>query len=463
RDDAVAEALLKHPASDNLVPAVVLEADPKLIKGEGQGGVMLEINGEGLRFAAPGLAAKAPAQKKIKRGSIIRISKDAKGKWEVNQLPEVAAAFVAIDSDTGAYQALVGGFDYNLNKFDHVSQAWRQPGSSFKPFVYSAALEKGFYPGTQINDVPLFISSAENGGGPSWEPKNDDGFDNGPISMCYALAKSKNVPSVRILKAITPQYAQPYVVRFGFDAAKIPTNLTMVLGTGSVTPMQEAGAYAVFANGGFQIQPYMVDKITDTRGKSYFEAKPTHAGQESERVIDTRNAFIMNSLLQQVVRSGTGAMASKLGRGDIAGKTGTTSDALDGWFSGYGGKLVAVSWMGYDEPKSLGSREFGATLALPAWIDYMRVALKGVPEAQRAAPAGVAQKDGEWIFAEFADTGAVATLGMDDAQATPDQQQLAPEPVAAPIQGPTQPVSPPSADEQERQRAIDMFKDDSDK
>lgn len=461
REEAVAEELLKHAASDNLMPAVVLEAEARLIKAEMQGGKLIEITGDGLHFAAPGLAAKATAQKKIKRGSIIRVSKNAKDKWDVNQLPEVAAAFVAIDSDTGAYQALVGGFDYNLNKFDHVSQAWRQPGSSFKPFVYSAALEKGFWPGTQINDVPLSVTPAESGGGPLWEPKNDDGFDNGPISMRYALAKSKNVPSVRILRAITPQYAQPYVARFGFDANKIPTNLTMVLGTGSVTPLQEAGAYAVFANGGYQIQPYMVDKISDTKGKSFFEAQPTHAGQESERVIDTRNAFVMNSMLQQVVRSGTGAMASKLGRSDIAGKTGTTSDALDGWFSGYGGKLVAVSWMGYDEPKSLGSREFGATLALPAWIDYMRVALKGVPEVQREVPSGVVQNDGDWAFAEFVDSGGVASLGMDDAPATPQQQEIPPEPVPAPIQGPTQPANPPSLEDQERQRAIDIFRNDS--
>ncbi|HEX8955930.1 MAG TPA: PBP1A family penicillin-binding protein [Burkholderiaceae bacterium] len=463
REEAIAEELIRHTPSDNLMPAIVLEAGPKRIKAEMQGGKTIEISGEGLRFAAPGLAAKAAKDRKISRGSLIRVSKDAKDNWEVNQLPEVAAAFVAIDSDTGAYQALVGGFDFNLNKFDHVSQAWRQPGSSFKPFVYSAALEKGFWPGTQINDVPLSVTPAESGGGPLWEPKNDDGFDNAPISMRYALAKSKNVPSVRILKAITPQYAQPYVARFGFDAAKIPTNLTMVLGTGSVTPLEEAGAYAVFANGGFQIQPYMVDKIADTKGKTFFEAKPTHAGQESERVIDTRNAFIMNSMLQQVVRSGTGAMASKLGRGDIAGKTGTTSDALDGWFSGYGGKLVAVSWMGYDEPKSLGSREFGATLALPAWIDYMRVALKGVPEVQRPVPGGVVQNNGDWIYAEFAESGGVATLGMEDAQATQDQQQLAPEPVAAPIQGATQPANQPTPEEQERQRAIDLFKGDDNK
>ncbi len=376
-------------------------------------------------------------------------------------MPEVAAAFVAIDSDTGAYQALVGGFDFNLNKFDHVSQAWRQPGSSFKPFVYSAALEKGFWPGTQINDVPLTVTPAESGGGPLWEPKNDDGFDNGPISMRYALAKSKNVPSVRILRAITPQYAQPYVARFGFDASKIPTNLTMVLGTGSVHAV--AGSRSLRGVRQRRLPDPALHDRQDRRyqGQELLEATPTHAGQESERVIDPRNAFVIDSMLQQVVRSGTGAMASKLGRGDIAGKTGTTTDALDGWFSGYGGKLVAVSWMGYDEPKSLGSREFGATLALPAWIDYTRGRPEGCHGSTAPAPAGVAQNDGDWTYTEFIDPARVASLGMDDVPATPQQQELPPEPVPAPIQGPTQPANPPSTDDQERQRAIDIFRNDS--
>lgn len=458
REDAIDEELQKHPGSDNLLAAMVLDAGSKLVKAELQTGEVVEISGEGLHFAAAGLAANANVQKKIRPGAVIRVSQDAKGKWAIGQLPEVQAAFVAVDSDTGAYQALVGGFDFNLNKFDHVSQAWRQPGSSFKPFVYSAALEKGFSPGTLINDVPLTVTRAESGG-PLWEPKNDDGFDNGPITMRYALAKSKNVPSVRILRAITPQYAQPYVARFGFDPNKIPTNLTMVLGTGSVTPLQEAGAYAVFANGGYQIPPYMVDKITDVKGQTFFEAKPSHAGEESERVIDPRNAFIMHTMLQQVVRSGTGAAATqKLQRSDIAGKTGTTSDALDGWFSGYAGKLVAISWMGYDDPRSLGSREFGATLALPAWIDYMRVALKAVPQVQRSVPGGVVQNDGDWIYAEFADSGGVKSLGMEDSAAVD----------SSPLQGVTPTPNQPQGTDQERdqerdkerQRAIDMFKGD---
>jgi penicillin-binding protein 1A len=473
REEAIDEELQKHPGSDNLIPAVVLAASPKQVRAELATGEVAEIQGDGLHFAASGLSAGANAQKKIRPGAVIRISQDAHGKWEISQFPEVSAAFVSIDAQDGAYQALVGGFDFNFNEFDHVSQAWRQPGSAFKPFVYSAALEKGFSPATLINDVPLTITTAESGG-PLWEPKNDDGvFENGPITMRTALAKSKNVVSIRILRAITPQYAQTYIGRFGFDPAKQPANLTMALGTGSVTPLQMAGAYAVIANGGYQIPPYMIQKITDIHGTNLFVAKPTHAGQESERVIDPRNAFVMDSLLQQVVRTGTGYMAmQKLGRADIAGKTGTTSDAVDGWFAGYGGSLVAVSWMGYDDPKSLGSREFGAELALPAWIDYMHVALQGKPVYQRPVPDGVVQNDGDWMYAEFVDNGAVKTLGMEDAAVpdvrgdtspadnpgalanpNPPNPPAVPPPPSAPA-----PAKPSNSDQQERQKAIDLFK-----
>jgi penicillin-binding protein 1A len=456
REDAVDEELQKHPGSGNLLPAMVIAASPKAVRAEMPSGDVIEISGEGLRFAASGLNTGASTQKKIRPGAVIRVTQDAQGRWAIGQLPEVSAAFVSLDAQDGAYKALVGGFDFNITKFDHVSQAWRQPGSSFKPFIYSAALEKGFSPATLINDVPLTVTTAESGG-PLWEPKNDDGFDNAPITMRYALAKSKNVPSIRILRAITPQYAQLYVSRFGFDPAKQPVNLTMVLGTGSVTPLQMAGAYAVFANGGYQIPPYMIQTVMDVHGTVFSEAKPTHAGQESERVIDPRNAFVMDSMLRQVVRTGTGAMATqKLGRPDLAGKTGTTNGAVDGWFAGYSGNLVAVSWMGYDDPKSLGSREFGATLALPAWIDYMRTALQGKPIFQRAVPDGVVQNEGEWMYGEFAAGGAVKTLGMDDAPAPVGTDNENP-PLGAP--GPAaNPGNAPSSLEQERQKVIDLFK-----
>jgi penicillin-binding protein 1A len=474
RDELIDEELQKHSPSGNLLPAMVTAASPKLVRAEMLSGEEIEISGAGLHFAAPGLSANAAAQKKIQPGAVIRVTQDAQGKWAISQLPEVSAAFVSLDAEDGSYKALVGGFDFNLNKFDHVSQAWRQPGSAFKPFIYSAALEKGFSPATLINDVPLVVTTAESGG-PLWEPKNDDGFDNAPITMRYALAKSKNVPSIRILRAITPQYAQPYVTRFGFDSGKQPINLTLVLGTGSVTPLQMAGAYAVFANGGYQIPPYMIQTVTDVHGVVFSEAKPIHAGQESERVIDPRNAFIMDSMLQQVVRTGTGfAVTQKLGRPDLAGKTGTTSDALDGWFAGYSGNLVAVSWMGYDDPKSLGSREFGATLALPAWVDYMRTALKGKPIFQRPAPDGVVQNEGDWMYSEFVGGGAIKALGMEDAgvptgtdnvpsttaspgavsNPTGGANSAAPAPANAPV-----PANTPSSLEQERQKAINLFKE----
>ena len=326
---------------------------------------------------------------------MIRVVQDAKKRWAITQIPDVAAALIALDPQNGAVRAMVGGFDFNFSQYDHVTQAWRQPGSSFKPFVYSAALEKGFFPATIINDAPLSPETTDGGGG-GWEPHNDDGSYDGPLSMRYALAHSKNVVSVRILQAITPRYVLDYIPRFGFDAAKHPANLTLALGTGAVTPMQMAAAYAVFANGGYRVGSYLIQKVVDAQGNVISETTPVAAGQESARVLDARNAFLMDSMMRDVVRSGTGSIAGqRLARSDLAGKTGTTSDAVDGWFAGYGGGLVAVAWMGYDNPKSLGGREFGATVALPIWIQYMRDALKGKPEFNLAVPAGLAQVDGD--------------------------------------------------------------------
>ncbi|MES2071385.1 MAG: penicillin-binding protein 1A [Pseudomonadota bacterium] len=417
RDDAIDDVLLKHPSNDKLVSAVVVEVSPKLIRAEPASGDTIEISGEGLRFASRALLASANRDLKIRLGAVIRASQDAKGRWTISQLPEVDAAFVALNAQDGSYRAMVGGFDFNRKKFNHVTSAWRQPGSSIKPFIYSAALEKGFAPSTLINDVPLSLSSADTGGQP-WEPKNDDGKFDGPITMRTALAQSKNVASVRILKAITPQYARDYLPRFGFDGAKQPLNLTLTLGTGAVTPAQMAAAYAVFANGGFQVTPWLIQKVTDARGTVISETKPPAAAQEESRVIDSRNAYIVDTMLREVVRTGTGAMASqRLGRKDLAGKTGTTSDAMDGWFAGYAGDVVAVAWMGYDDPKSLGGREFGATLALPIWIDYMRQAMSGKPETQRNLPEGVSFMDGDWMYNEFSNGSGIKTLDMDAAPA----------------------------------------------
>ncbi len=412
QEDAIDQVLARHPGSDNLIAAVVTEVSAKLVRAEPASGDTLEIKGDGLRFAARALQPNAKMDIKIRVGSVIRVSQDAKDRWSIAQMPEVDAAFVALNAEDGSYRAMVGGFDFARNQFNHVTSAWRQPGSSIKPFVYSAALEKGFSPATLMNDAPLSLPGGE--GGQAWEPHNDDGFD-GPISLRQALARSKNVVAVRLLQAISPQYARDYLQRFGFDAAKHPANLTMVLGSGSVTPLQMAGAYAVFANGGFRVTPRLIQKITDARGNVLWEAPALPPRQEEQRAIDPRNAFIIDSMLREVVRSGTGAQASqRLGRNDLAGKTGTTSDAVDGWFAGYSGNVVAVSWMGYDQPKSLGGREFGATLALPIWIDYMRQALSGKPSNERKPPPGVSYVDGDWLYDEFKGDAGVKTLDVEE-------------------------------------------------
>jgi penicillin-binding protein 1A len=319
-------------------------------------------------------------------------------------------------------RALVGGFDYAKGKFNHVTQAWRQPGSSFKPFIYSAALEKGFTPATIVNDAPLFFDAGETGSQP-WEPKNYDGKFEGPMPLRTALAKSKNMVSIRILQAIGPQYAQEWITRFGFDADKHPAYLTMALGAGSVTPMQMATAYAVFANGGYRINPILITKLTDDKGHVLSEV-PLAAPDESARTLEARNAFLMSSLLQEVTRSGTAASAKvKLQRGDIYGKTGTTNDSMDAWFAGFQRRVVAVVWLGYDTPRKLGDRETGGGLALPVWIDYMGFALRGVPIEELSAPEGVVNQGGEWFFDEFTRGAGVSSLGLDDKVPEPPTEE----------------------------------------
>jgi penicillin-binding protein 1A len=417
RQDAIDGVLDKHPDSDELRAAVVTAATPKLVRATLLSGDNIEISGDGLRFAAAGLNTKSAAALRIVPGAVIRISEDDKQRWSIVQLPNVSAAFVALDPQTGAYRALVGGFDFNLSKFDHVTQAWRQPGSSIKPFIYSAALEKGYGPGTLINDAPLSIPAEA--GAPLWEPQNDDNVYDGPVTMRMGLAKSKNVVSIRVLRAITAQAARDHMGRFGFDVDKQPNNLTLALGTGLVTPGQMAGAYAVFANGGYQVTPYLIQSVTDARGKLVSQAKPVLVGEESVRVLDARNAFIMDSMLRDVTRYGTAAAAARLGRTDLAGKTGTTNDSIDGWFAGYGGDMVAVAWMGYDNPKSLGNREFGSTLALPVWMSFMQSELRGKPMTQQVVPAGLNRDYGDWAYNEYAQGGGVRSLGLDEPGATP--------------------------------------------
>jgi len=411
-DDAVDDALAEHPDNGDVMAAVVLDAGPKKITAVRATGDRFDIVGEGLRAAQSGLSDKAQPKIKIRRGAVIRVMKTPKDAWEITQLPEVEGAFVALDPRDGAVHALVGGFDFNKNKFNHVTQAWRQPGSGFKPFIYSAALEKGFTPSTVVNDAPLFFDAGVTGGQP-WEPKNYDGKFEGPMPLHRALAKSKNMVSIRILQAVGTQNAQDWIARFGFEAEKHPPYLTMALGAGSVTPMQMATGYSVFANGGYRINPWLVTRITDHKGKVLVESQPP-LPNEAVRAIDSRNAFIMDRLLQEIAREGTAARAQRdLKRPDLYGKTGTTNDSIDTWFSGFHPTLTAIVWMGYDNPRSLGDRETGGGLSLPIWISFMETALKGVPLMEPAAPEGVVNVGGEWYYEEYARGGAgVSSLGL---------------------------------------------------
>ena len=384
------DALQDESESDDIAPALVLDASPRAVKVYRKGGETLEISGDGLKFAQKMLGDKAPANQRLRRGAIIRIQKDDKSHWLVTQLPQVEAALVSVTPADGAIRALVGSFDFARNKYNHVTQALRQPGSSFKPFIYSAALEKGFTPATIINDAPLVFDASQTGSEP-WEPHNFDGKFEGPMRMRTALVKSKNLVSVRILQAITPQYAQDYITRFGFDAKYHPPYLTMALGAGNVTPLQMVGGYSVFANGGFRVTPHFIVRIEDLKGNVITQAKPVQAGETAERAIDARNAFIMSNMLQDVVKMGTATRALQLGRTDLAGKTGTTNEFVDAWFCGFGSGLVAVAWIGFDNPHTLGHNETGAQAALPMWISYMGKVLKGVEETPRTVPEGVVQ------------------------------------------------------------------------
>ena len=389
QDEAIEDLLSDYEDADTLLPALVLEASPTRIRAYLRGGEIITITGEPLKFAARMIDEKAPPNKRLRRGAVIRLSKDEKEQWQVTQLPEVESAFVAANPVDGAIRALVGGFDFNRSKFNHVTQAWRQPGSSFKPFIYSAAIEKGYTPASVVPDEPIVIPAGETGS-QAWEPKNYDGKYEGPMTLRTAIAKSKNMVSIRLLRSIGTHYAQEYITRFGFEADKHPPYLTMALGAGSVTPWQQAAAYSVFANGGYRVQPYVVKQILDSKNKIVAQFDPPVAGDESIRAIDARNAYIMDSLLHEVTRRGTAAKApALLKRFDIGGKTGTTNDSIDAWFCGYHPTLVGVAWIGFDKPRSLGGGETGGGAALPIWIGFMEKALKGVPEAWMEAPEGL--------------------------------------------------------------------------
>lgn len=425
QDPAVAQLLADHDDDETLRVGIVTQASPKRVTVVLASGDVVVVSGRGLRQAQSGLSAKARTHQRVTRGSVVRLIQLGQD-WVITQWPQAEGALVAMDPHDGRIRALVGGFDFQRNQFNHVTQGWRQPGSTYKPFLYSAALENGVMPETLINDAPL--SDVGN-----WTPSNADGSAEGPMPLHTALAKSKNLVSIRLVQLMGPEAARQWTGHFGFDVAKQPANLTLALGSGSTTVMQMAGAYAVIANGGLSVNPVLIQRIQDGQGKVVFEAKLTPA-DESQRVIPARNAFVTSTLLNEVTRSGTAAKAqAQLRRPDLYGKTGTTNDVVDAWFAGFQPNLVAVVWFGYDTPRSLGTQASGGSLALPAWIQFMGTALRGEPVRTLSPPEGVVSLPTGWRYSEWAEGGFLAELGLDE---TPIDRSLIPTP---PVPGASEP------------------------
>jgi penicillin-binding protein 1A len=418
QDHAAFDALLdelqdKYPDNDDLLTGVVLSASPSKITVARTAQEIIEVTDKGaLRIVARGLAANASDKQRIQRGSVVYLTKN-EDHWEVINMPSVQAAFVAMRPQDGAIQAMVGGFHFEGGKFNRVTQAWRQPGSAFKPFIYAASLERGLTPATQISDEPFRLTAAQTGSKP-WSPKNYGNTYEPMLTMRQAFYKSKNMVSIRIMQAVGPKYVQDYVTRFGFDRARQPAVLPLALGAGSVTPLQLASGFAVFANGGYRVPPYLIDYVTDSAGKVIMQSKPTVAGDAAARAIDPRTAYVMNDMMRGVATSGTGARASReLGRRDIGGKTGTTNDSHDAWFAAFTPQTVGIAWMGYDQPRSLGSSETGGGASLPIWVGYMKHALKGKPEIPPGpAPDGLTRENGDFYFSEFPPGQAIARVGL---------------------------------------------------
>ncbi len=439
---AAAQALKEHRDDDMLRAAIVLQASPKEVVVQLHSGDQVTLAGDALRWVSAGLGPKAKAPFKLERGSVVRVVATGEGaakKWSFAQWPQVQAALAAMDPVTGRVRALVGGFDFTRQPFNHVTQAWRQPGSAIKPLLYSAALEAGVMPETVIDDEPLVI---ENPGAKTWAPQNSDGKFDGPMTFRTALAKSKNLVSVRTLQHVGIAPAREWLTRFGLDAPRQPSNLTLALGTGSVTPLQLAQAYAVFANGGWRVSPVVVERITDAKGTVLFQAPPPAPFDEAQRALPERNVFVMRSMMNDVTRIGTAARAQReLKRNDLFGKTGTTDDAVDAWFAGFHPSVVTTVWFGHDEPRSLGERESGGGLALPIWIDFMSTALKGVPVAQPPVPpSDVLFAGDDWRYTEWSTSGWVRHIGAAGVERAMPLPPPPPQPPPEPA--PMEPAAP---------------------
>ncbi|WPP45182.1 penicillin-binding protein 1A [Pseudomonas sp. AN-1] len=401
-----------------LEPAIVSAIDSDGIRILTRGGSEEAVAWDTMRWARPRLGnnslGRQPSKPAdvVQKGDLIRVQRQADGSLRFAQLPQAQGALVSLDPADGAIRALIGGFAFEQSNYNRATQAKRQPGSSFKPFVYSAALDKGFTAASLINDAPIeFVDPYS---GEVWRPKNDNNTFLGPIRMREALFRSRNLVSIRLLQEIGIDYALDYGKRFGLPPEELPRNFSLALGTANLTPLEVTTGYAVFANGGYRVQPYLITRIDDRDGKTLYQANPPRVpgaqepapvmasdaapttgspqaapAQQAQRAIDARTAYIMTSMLQDVINRGTGRRALSLGRSDLAGKTGTTNEQKDSWFAGYNGDFVTTAWAGFDQPQSLGRHEYGGTVALPIWIRYMDVALKDRPMHLPPEPEGL--------------------------------------------------------------------------
>lgn len=404
--------------------------DPALVTQVEKSGILVltregkeeAVSWDSMKWARPYLSANSlgprpngPADV-VKVGDLIRVQRQDDGSLKFSQIPKAQSALVSLDPQDGAIRALIGGFSFEQSNYNRATQARRQPGSSFKPFIYSAALEKGFTAASLVYDAPIVFM--DENPDEAWRPKNDNNTFLGPIRLREALYRSRNLVSIRVLQAIGIDYALDYVSRFGFERDQLPRNLSLALGTPGLTPLEVATGWSVFANEGYKVTPYVVDHVTDRDGKVVYRMAAPRVPQQAQattapgvevtpaadtaaadpanpapvfapQVIDPRNAFIMNSMLQDVIKRGTGRKALELGRNDLAGKTGTTNESKDTWFSGYNGDYVTTVWAGFDQPETLGRQEFGGTVALPIWMSYMGAALKDKPPHQLKEPDGI--------------------------------------------------------------------------
>ena len=398
-EETVSQYLSGLYTVDKMVPAVVLDVTKrKNVVIQLPSGKRVTLDGRSLGFAARAVNNEKMGESRIRRGSVIRVRNNG-GRWVVVQEPLLQGALVSLDAKTGAVRALVGGYDFHSKTFNRAAQAMRQPGSTFKPFVYSAALSKGMTASTMVNDAPISLPG-KGANGSVWTPKNSDGRYSGYITLRQALTASKNMVSIRILMSIGVGYAQQYIQRFGFKPSELPASLSMALGTGETTPLKIAEAYSVFANGGYRVSSHVIDKIYDSDGRLRAQMQPLVAGQNAPQAIDPRNAYIMYKIMQDVVRVGTARGAAALGRSDIAGKTGTTNDNKDAWFVGFNPDVVTAVYIGFDKPKSMGRAGYGGTIAVPVWVDYMRFALKGGQGKGMKVPEGVVSSNGEYYMKE---------------------------------------------------------------